>query len=153
MTSNDKTVEEPKITVQVVDLSARIEPHMSDRARAALRFNKHPGWSDDMVTIARMWDHEPDDDDIRELGADISVMVDNRELAEVGVAMDGLMSVPVLVPLAQEQDGRFLAVLFARAVGADRPEVMARLREMLPGLCRLHAIESGALPPAVHART
>jgi len=133
----------PALDVHVVDLSAKVIPHMSAAAVNALRSGRsRPGWANDVVVVARMWDHVPSDADIRQLGTDISAMVDH-------VAVDGLLSPPMLIPLPQECD-HHLAVVFTRVSGAGAAGVMATLRETLPLFCGLHVMDSGELPPVHH---
>lgn len=130
--------------VHVIDLSTKVTPHMSSAALVALESARaRPGWVNDMVVVARMWDHEPDDDDLRQLGIDISTMIDH-------VDIDGILSVPVLIP-TQEND-KHLATLFVRVVGAEKPNVLKMLRDTLPMTCGLHVLEPGELPPVTQKR-
>lgn len=172
MSTNEAvTKEAPKCDVRVVDLTDRLYPHMSDQARAALQINKHSGWSNDLVNVARMWGHEPTDADLRRLGIDLSAMVEQLT-AKRGRWIDGLLAMPMLIPLAceacprptprEQLDGntpsksctcatrRHVAMLFVRIPHCDHPVVRDRLHELLPKICGLYALREGELPPSVY---
>lgn len=178
-TSEAVTKEAPKCDVMVVDLTDRLYPHMSDRAKAALQPSRHPGWSDDLVNVARMWDHVPTDVDLRRLGVDLTAMVEQLAAGRE-FTVDGLLAVPMLIPLAceacsrstvrellsgntEEQLARSLsksctcasrrhvAMLFVRVPHSDHPTMQARLRELLPRICGLYALREGELPPSVYS--
>ncbi len=172
MSTNEAvTKEAPKCDVRVVDLTDRLYPHMSDQARAALQVNRHSGWSNDLVNVARMWDHEPTNADLRRLGIDLSAMVEQLAVGHEFV-VDGLLATPMLIPLACEMcpwptprellagntpskscvctTRRHVAMLFVRVLHSDHSVVRARLRELLPRICGLHALREGELPPSVY---
>lgn len=141
---SSKTGVFPVQDVHVVDLSNRVVPHMSNTAlKASHNARTRPGWSNDMVVVARMWDHEPDDDELRQLGIDISTMVEHFDV-------DGLISVPMLIPIPER--GVHLVTLFARVMGAERPDVLRTLQVTLPMTCGLHVLEPGELPPVTLKR-
>jgi len=148
-THDDTTKESPKNALVVVNLTNKVLPHMSDAAKRALEFNRHVGWSNDLVNVTRMWDHEPDDADLRQLGADVSTMVEHLA-ARTDLVVDGLLATPMLVPLVPA--GHYVAMMLVRVVGADQPVVRDRLRDLLPGVCGLHALKEGQLPPCFHPR-
>ncbi len=179
MSTNEAvTKEDPKCDVKVVDLTDRLYHHMSDQARATLQVNRHSGWSNDLVNVARMWDHEPTDADLRRLGVDLSAMVEQLAAGREFV-VDGLLATPMLIPLACEvcprptprellagrtdeqlarslsksctcATRRHVAMMFVRVPHSDHPVVRARLRELLPQICSLHALREGELPPSVY---
>lgn len=166
------TKEDRKCDVRVVDLTDRLYPHMSDQACATFQVNRHSGWSNDLVNVARMWDHEPTDADLRRLGVDLSAMVEQLATWDGQFKIDGLLATPMLIPLAcgvcpwptprellagntppkscSCATRRHVAMMLVRVPHSDHPLVRARLRELLPQICGLHALREGELPPSVY---
>lgn len=145
--------------LKVESLAQRLHPVMSEAARACLA-SRHSGVLDDMVTIARTYEGPPTDEDVRQLGLDLSAMVEQlAQLPErfpfikagwwkVPHPVDGLLGVPMSIPMAS---GQVVALMYVRIRGTFHLEVRAHVRKLLLEGCRLHALDlrGGELPPDV----
>ncbi len=137
--------------LQLEDLEDRLTPFLSDRAKAALR-RKHFGWRRDMVAAARMFAGPPSDDDLRELGHDLSSMVEvlSRPVrvadCVVDVEVDGSIAVPMMIPVS---GGRCVVVLYVRVTWADQPDAWPVIKDLVASECGVHLLDRAAMPDHV----
>lgn len=152
--TNESSEEEP-VTVAVSNFSRRLGPHLSERARNALRGDAHRSLGPDMVPFARRFAGPPTDDEVARFGRDLSALVEllSRPVVigncSLDFEVDGLMLAPTEVPL---EDGGRLVVLVARVAWAGCAEARAFLKRLALTECGVDALELGELPPVSRQR-